>query len=353
MNGAYPIDYNIRARSTVINNKKSQISTHNQVQDTSIESSDKSDLNNNLTTPTMPLSKSKFQANDSVDGLYKTSLFKNLFKDRKLLMDGYPCGTKGLQFPDPTLKCGNVALSFKTNAVVDKMVSKFDNQEFIACYKKSTDKFDVSYKSQYAPGLYGLLKYEERGSEAPHYVFGCDYVAGPLALNSKLNLGSGNFKASAMVCCDDILRSLKIAADCKVSECNSCQPDLRGTLFNLGASYSSTAGLTALAYSGAQKSLTLNHSLQLDKCKNGLFEVVIGTDGTTNPKAAIGLGWQVDREHQLRCRINDAAQVQVCVKKDFNSSVSILAACCVDLQSKGLQTQLLKPSFGFKIVNKA
>lgn len=296
--------------------------------------------------------KSKFQANDSVDGLYKTSLFKNLFKDRKLLMDGYPDASKGLVFPDPTLKCGNVALSFKTNAVVDKMVSKFDQQEFVACYKKAAEKFDVSYKTQYAPGLFGLMKYEERGTQAPHYVFGVDYVAGPLAVNSKLNLGTGNLKASAMLCCDDILRSLKVAADCKFLKVTS-GPNLKDALFNVGASYSSSAGLTALAYSGNTKQITLNHSLQLDKCKNGLFEVVVGTHGKVTPKAAIGLGWQIDREHQLRCRINDAAQAQFCVKKDFNSSVSVLAACCVDLQSHNLKTQLFKPSFGFKIVNRA
>ena len=64
-----------------------------------------------------------FSDNDSVNGLYKSSLFKNLFKDRKVLLDGYPAVKKGLAFPEPCLKFGSSSYTFKTTDIVDKVRS--------------------------------------------------------------------------------------------------------------------------------------------------------------------------------------------------------------------------------------
>ena len=50
-----------------------------------------------------------FQENDNVGGVYKASLFKSLFKDRKNLLEGYPAVKKGLALPEPSLKFGIVS----------------------------------------------------------------------------------------------------------------------------------------------------------------------------------------------------------------------------------------------------
>lgn len=294
-----------------------------------------------------------FQNNESVDGLYKASLFKSLFKDRKVLLDGYPAVKKGLAFPEPCLKFGSSSYIFKTTDIVDKIACKHEDKEFQARYKKETGKFDVSCKVNCCPGVFGLVKYEERGSSSgPAYVIGFDLLKGALAWNSKFNLQTGSLKASALFNAEDTVKGLKLAADYRLNDVLSGPKDILGQ-YNVGFSYASGAGLTAVAFNGDKQLVTLDHSLQVDTKLSAIVETVVGIGaGAKAPAASLGVGYQLDREHQLRARVNQNAQVQVCVKKDFSPNLSLLCATCVDLQGKGGLAALMKPAFGFKVVTK-
>ena len=43
-----------------------------------------------------------FTENDTAGGVFKGSLFKSLFRDRKAILEGYPAVKKGLSFPEPS-----------------------------------------------------------------------------------------------------------------------------------------------------------------------------------------------------------------------------------------------------------
>lgn len=297
-----------------------------------------------------------FQETDSVSGLYKSSLFKNLFKDRKVLLESYPATKKGLAFPEPCLKFGSSSYTFKTTDICDKVSCKHDDREFRARYKKETGKFDISTKVNCCPGVYGLIKYEERGLAAgPAYVFGLDVLRGALAVNVKQNMHTGALKGSFLFNADDTLKGLKLAGDWKVSDIYNVAGTNPLSLYNVGFSYASPAGLSAVAFSGQKNLLTLNHSLQVDKKISAILETVVPvTTGKSAPSCAVGLGYQVDREHQLRVRINEKAQIQCSIKKDFSPNLSLLAAACVDLQggAKSAMSALTRPGLGFKVVTK-
>ena len=41
-----------------------------------------------------------FTENNTAEGVFKGSLFKSLFKERKAILEGYPAVKKGLSFPE-------------------------------------------------------------------------------------------------------------------------------------------------------------------------------------------------------------------------------------------------------------
>lgn len=290
----------------------------------------------------------QFTENEAVGGNYKGSLFKGLFKDRKNLLEGYPAVKKGVAFPEPCLNYGSSMYSFKTTDVVDKVSCKYEGKEFQARYKKDTGKWDLSVKAPVCPGLIGLLKYEERGTGVPSYVFGLDMVNSSLALSAKVNPATGMVKQSYMYDFGSIAKGVKLAGDCKCSMFDL--GNLLNSQWNIGLSYASGAGLTAMALN-QNKLVTLNHSLSIDKYTSAILEVC-GAAGATKGGSSItcGVGRQLDKEHQLRLRVNDKGQVQACLKKEFSPSLSLLIGTCIDVTAS--QSILKMPSFGFKVVTK-
>jgi len=289
-----------------------------------------------------------FTENDSLGGNFKASLFKTLFKDRRTLLEGYPAVKKGLAFPEPCLKFGSSTYTFKTTEVVDKVNCRFENKEFVARYKKDTGVWDLSFKQPLMSGIKALVKYEERGA-APCYVFGVDAVKGPLQWNAKVNPASGQVKKSWLYNCNDIAKGVTFAGDCKLnlftlSDFSKCK-------WNVGLSYASGAGLTAAAFNH-NKIVTVNHSLNLDKGTQAILELAasVGDVKATSP-LTVGVAHQYDKEHQIRVRGNQKGQVQVCVKKDFSPSLSVLFATCLDASDPKNLTRV--PAFGFKVCTKS
>lgn len=297
----------------------------------------------------MKASQPSFTESDTVNGSYKGSLFKGLFKDRKTLLDGYPAVKKGMAFPEPSLKFGGSSYTFKTTDVVDKVSCKADDQEFQARYKKETGKWDISVKNKCCPGVVALVKYEERGSGMPHYVAGVDFVKNALAVNAKFKPATGVMKASCSYDAAQVLKGMKLGADLK---CNVMDLNPALMKYNLGLNYSSGVGLTALAVND-KALITLNHSLKIDNRTSAIVEAVASAGGDTAPTCplTVGVGYQLDKNHELRARVNQVGQVQVCVKKDFSPNLSLLFATCVDVNKMQSLTQL--PAFGFKVVTKA
>lgn len=301
-----------------------------------------------------------FAENDSVNGTYKGSLFKNLFKDRKTVLDGYPLVKKGLQFPEPILNFGSCKYQFKTTAIEDKVSCKVDDKEFQARYKKKTDQYDVWCKFNCGKGMFALVKYEERGwATGPAYVVGFDVLKGAVAFNAKLNCMTGVFKASTLFNADETVKGLKLAADYKLADAlgnGIFTSPLKS--YNFGMLYSSKAGVTSMGYNGEKSLVTLNHSLNPDSKTQALIEATAPLDLAKNvgpnskdkglaPTVALGVSYQLDKEHQLKARVNQNAQVQVMVKKDFLPHFWLNFGTCFDLN-----TPLVRPALGFKLVTK-
>lgn len=288
-----------------------------------------------------------FAENDHNKGNFKASLHNGLFKDRKNLLEGYPAVKKGLAFPEPCLKFGSSTYTFKTTEVVDKVSCKHEGKEFVARYKKDTGVWDLSMKAPICPGFSGLVKYEERGA-APCYVFGVDMKKGDLMANCKMNPATGAFKKSWMYDAGSMVAGVKLAGDCKFNFFEL--GNLPAMKWNMGAAYASPAGLTAVAFND-KRIATLNHSLSINKSTNAILELCQGVgDAKPNSAISVAVAHQWDKEHQVRVRANQKGHVQVCVKKDFSPSLSLLFATCVDASNPASMTKV--PSFGFKVCTK-
>lgn len=287
-----------------------------------------------------------FAESDSTGGCYKGSLFKNLFKDKKAVLEGYPAVKKGLAFPEPCLKFGSSTYTFKTTDMVDKVSCRYEDKELTARFKKDTAKWDIFYKAKFCPGFFIFSKYEERGEGAPYYVCGTDLTSGPVAMNVKVNAGTGFLKKSLMFDAKDYLQGLKLACDFKAN-----LMDLNPALFayNFGMSYASPLGTSVLAF-GSKNKVTLNHAVPIDSKTTAVMEVVGSAGEKANFPLAVGVSHQYDKAHQLRVRTNNVGQVQCCVKKDFSPNLSLLIATCIDM--KDTKSILKTPSFGFKVVTK-
>jgi hypothetical protein len=295
----------------------------------------------------MKASPVNFEENNTVGGNYKGSLFKGLFKDRKNLLEGYPAVKKGLAFPEPCLKFGSSTYTFKTTEVVDKVQCKHDGKEFIARYKKDTGVWDISMKAPMCPGFSGLVKYEERGA-APCYVLGLDMRKGDLTANMKVNPASGQFKKSWMYDCAAMAAGVKLAGDVKFNLYD--MGNMAAMKWNMGGAYASGAGLTAVAFN-EKKIVTVNHSLSINKSTSAILELCASVgDAKPATPMSVAVAHQYDKEHQIRVRGNQKGQVQVCVKKDFSPSLSLLFATTVDASNPASCMKV--PAFGFKVCTK-
>ncbi|CAD7956828.1 unnamed protein product [Amoebophrya sp. A25] len=262
----------------------------------------------------------KFAETDAPDGVYKGSLFKGLFKDKKAVLDGFPAVGKGLAFPEPCLKFGSSTYTFKTSDVVDKVSCKFEDKELVARYKKDTSKWDVFCKVKHCPGLFLFGKYEEKGEGVPFYVVGADVTYGPMMMNLKTNFGTGLFKKSFSFDASEYLKGLKIAGDLKGNA-----KDLNPALFayNCGLSYSSQMGTTVLGVS-SKKKCVLNHALKVDSKTTAVVEVVASAGNSKSFPLTMGVSHQYDKAHQVKVRANNVGHVQCCLKKDVSPNLSLL-----------------------------
>jgi hypothetical protein len=291
-----------------------------------------------------------FSANtESVNEVYNSSLFKNLFKQRNtlLLEKTFPKVEKGLALPELSQKIGAATYSFKLNDVADKVTVKTGDKEVTAKCKKDTKKFDIAVKQKVATGVSMLVKYEERGSEQK-YVFGGAYTAkGLMGLSSvdidaKFNPFTGFFKASTMM---DIAAGVQAAADFKVNK-----NDLSKPLFNAGILYKSPFGSTNVSYSHKAKMCTVSHftdSLGV-KGLSVAAEYVQGLEKAPKSPVVVGCGYKIDAEHTVKARVNKDLGIQVLLEKELAKGCSFMFATAFDLKNPAS----LNPSFGVKVVAK-
>lgn len=289
----------------------------------------------------------QFAENDSTKELFKSSLFKGLWKNRKSVLDGFPGVHKGLAFPEPCLTLGGSNYTFKTSEVVDKVACKHGDKDFTARYKKDSKKFDVTLRQSIGRGMTGLVKYEERGESAPGYVFGLDWKCGAFMVgNTKFNLQTGTVKYSTLFDASDYLKGLTLALEGKGPLADL--PALKVPSYNLGGAYKHALGNTVFALNH-RGFLTLSHHYQVDKSLSCAVELVQPLKDA-QPKNAFtaGVTYQVDAEHQLKARVNKNGQLNIAVKKDVSPSLNFLVATVVDLAAP--EKIMSCPALGFKVV---
>lgn len=289
-----------------------------------------------------------FAENGSTKELFKSSLFKNLWKDRKNVLDGFPGVNKGLAFPEPCLTLGGSNYTFKTTDVVDKVTCKAGDKDFCARYKKDAKKFDITLKQNVGKGLTALVKYEERGESTPGYVGGLDFQCMGKALtgNVKFNLQTGTLKYSTLFDAGQYLKGLSLAFESK-----SALADVAAfKTFNAGGLFKHSLGNTAFGLNH-QGFLTLCHSYQVDKNLSAAVEVVQPLkDAQPKNGFTAGVTYQLDSEHQVKARVNKNGQLNVCVKKDVSPQLNFLVATVVDLTAP--EKAMALPALGFKVVAK-
>lgn len=297
-------------------------------------------------SPIMKSGQPNFTQNETTEGVFKGSLFKNLFKERKAIIEGYPAVKKGLSFPEQSLKFGGANYTFKSSDVVDKITAKDGDKEFIARYKKNTNLWDVSYKFNVYDGTNALVKYEERGQGGPNYVVGADTVVGMVAMNSKFQLATGVLKYSFLANLNDVVPNLNVAGDCTTNV-----RDMSGLKWNVGAAYRSPLGRSVVALN-EEMILTANQSLSIDKKTSALLECAANIQGGKAPASPLvmGISHKLDRQHELRARVNQAGQIQCSIKKEMTPNVNLQIATCYDVNKVESFTQA--PAFGFKVAFK-
>lgn len=293
--------------------------------------------------------KGGFAENDSLKENFKASLFKNLFKERKKLLDGYPAVAKGLAFPEPSVKVGGAAYTFKTSDVVDKITCKSGDKEFNARYKKTTKEWDLSMKQKINSEVSVLCKYEERSQGSPCYVVGADFNKFGILSNFKYNPFTGNLKGSMLYNAKDVVEGVTLGLDFKGT--SACLADINHLKFNIGASYDcGSAGVAAVAFNN-RGMLTLNHMIQMDKKLAFGLEFVQPTNQLSLPANPLTMGasYKVDSEHEIRARLNKKGDLNICIDKKFGPGFNLLFATVVNVAKPDV---VKAPSFGFKVVAK-
>lgn len=283
-----------------------------------------------------------YTENNSLKETWKNSNFKNLFPERKSLLESYPAVNKGLVLPEPSIKFGSGAYSFKTTDVVDKATFKAGTTEFIARYKKDSKKFDISIKEKYSSGTSCLYKYENRGDNQPHYVMGVDFNKFGVLGNAKFNPFTGIFKCSGIYDGDKFLQGCKIGGDLKAN-----LPLEKTPQFNLGAVYRSAAGTTGAAFNDKGE-LTVNHFIRVDKYLTAGVELVQNVAGGKQPGFALAAGYKLDPTLELRGRVNQKGELNAAFKKTLSKEINVEMGTVLDVM-KLPEGAFQAPSFGFKV----
>jgi hypothetical protein len=123
-------------------------------------------------------------------------------------------------------------------------------------------------------------------------------------------------------------------------------------LYNIGAAYSSPAGKTCVGINHKQ-TITVNHSLQVDKDTTACVELCQSLSKKENPvnPLTVAVGRRIDADHMLRVRMNQLGQVNACLEKKFSPNLSLQLASCWDVNKKDSIATV--PGIGFKIITKA
>lgn len=313
-----------------------------------------------------------FNEDKGTKELFKGSVFKNIFKERKnLLKDSdFPAAAKGVQFPDPCLTLGNATYSFKNNAKADKIAYKGEDQEYSVRFKDEDKKagkdagWEVAAKTKVNDNFTLWTKYEHQNGQRGDvksgmtkngtcYVLGGEWKAlnGALCGSGKMNMNNQLCKFSTLFNANQYVAGLNAGFECKGLGTSAMNGEWNKMLFNVGASYKGPFGTTMCSVGNA-KNVTVCHAYQVDKTLSVAAEVVHPL-GNAKPGHTMmaGVNYKFDSETTLKARINNDAQCQVAVKKTLQPGLHVLACTTVDLQSKDSLGDLLMPKLGFKIAS--
>lgn len=306
-----------------------------------------------------PVRKPSFGVSTSVDTQFKGSYFEKLLPARKALFEKFPSSNKGLAISGPGLKFGGEGnFSFVSNEKSEKAEYKGKDLNFVARYKKDAKLFDVTLKQEiatsYKPKFTYLLKYEERKQDAPSYVVGGDVlVCKGFQGNVKVNPVTTKLKSSWLYTggCSWLPDGLTLACDKKLF-LNKLDP--AQTQWNVGAAYAHKLGTSAVAYNH-KGHVTVTHLKAVDKLSVGVEYTqqvlpCLGADksGVSQP-LVLAASYQVDKTLAVKGKVNKDLQLNLAVKKDFNSNFTVTAGTALHLQGNVFQA----PSFGFKVALKA
>lgn len=285
------------------------------------------------------MAKPNFQ--DSVENkAFKASHFGKLFAQRKALFEGFCVPAKGLQFQEPELKFGKATQNWTSNGNFDKVSWKEGTREFQARAKKEKGSWDVLVKDKVTDDITGLVKYEQRPSSNT-YVFGFDLVRGAMQASLKTSMALNQIKMSCAYDLGDIVKAAKLAADVKLV-------DMKPDKWNVGMSYDSAAGLTVLTLND-KNNVCANHTMKVMNETTAAVEARHSLNGNGTTVCA-AVSHQLDKQHQLRARVNQSGFLNVMVKKDFSPNMSLLFSSIWNVQDpKSFQSV---PAFGFKITMK-
>lgn len=300
-----------------------------------------------------PQRKLSFCDSDSLKTNHKGSLFEKLFPLRKGLFEKFPSANKGLALSGPGIKVGDSgSFTFSCNEKTDKLDYKGDDGVNVcARYKKDAKLFDVSVTGKCCgTGFSYLLKYEERGDAAPHYIVGGEYKDKKHDLHTTYKFNPLTTRAKISVLQEGghfgLPSGLRIAADTKLFLNQVAKPE--HILFNIGAAYKNPLGQTGVSYN-QNGLLTLTHIKQIDDFQVGFecVQAIHGPSKKTGPKMplVVAANYQVDKTTLVRAKLNKDLFLNVGVKKDFSKNLCLTAGTSWELRNLSLQV----PAFGFKV----
>lgn len=303
-----------------------------------------------------PVRKPSFVVSKSLDTNFKGSLFDKLFPARKTLFEKFPSSNKGLAISGPGIKLGSEGnFSFVSNEKTDKVEYKGkEGVNFSARFKRDAKLFDVSLVSKCScyPQFNYLVKYEERKAASPSYVVGLDWKHGPFQKTFKINPVTTKMKCSSLY-----------TADCKVDCKNKVAAAIDAKLFlnnikafdqiayNVGFRYDHHNLGSACAAYNHLGNVTLTYLKKIDKLTAGIeFSHNVSSNPNNGPTMPLVLSsiYQIDKETALKVKMNKDLQLNLAVKKEFNSNLVVTAGTALNLQGNLFQA----PSFGFKVALK-
>lgn len=301
-----------------------------------------------------PVRKPSFTVSNAMDTQWKGSLFDKLFPLRKSLFEKFPSANKGLAISGPGIKLGAGGnFSFVSNEKTDKVEYKESGMNFVARYKRDAKLFDVALKTncpQY-PAFNYLVKYEER-KDGSQFILGGDFKTGGFEKNFKFNPLTLRAKASCLYSAPCMLypdNKVNLAADSKF---NLKQLNAADTSFNVGAAYTYKCLGTFAASYNHNGQLTLTAAKKMDNGFTFGIESVhaCNSDPKKSPKQPLVVAsiYEMDKTTAIKTKLNKDLQLNLAVKKEFNSNLTVVCGTAVNLQGN----LFAPPTLGFKVTLK-